>query len=85
MADATTKGNDGFGVLGIGAAACVACCAPLIPALLGGLGLAASLWFGVVGVVVAVVAAVTFVVVRRRRRSIAEGATCAVDGSCGCG
>lgn len=59
-----------FGILGIGAAACVACCIGPLVALLGGLslaGLASTLLIGAAGLVIAAVAAVGFVVVRRRR------------------
>lgn len=64
--------KDGLGVLGFGVAACVACCAGPILALLGGVSVAgvASAWLlGGFGLVVALLAAVAFVVVRRRRRS----------------
>lgn len=62
----------GFGILGVGAAACVACCAPLILGVLGGLtaaGLASTLVLGAGGLFLAVVAAFGFVVVRRRSRA----------------
>ena len=62
----------GFGILGVGAAACVACCVPLILGVLGGLtaaGLASTLVLGAGGLVVAGVAAAGFVVVRRRSRA----------------
>lgn len=64
----------GFGILGVGAAACVACCAPLILGVLGGLtaaGLASTFMIGAAGVVVAVAAATAFVAVRRRSRASA--------------
>jgi len=71
----TTK--DGFSILGLGAAACIACCAGPILAFLGGLSLAgaAATWFiGGAGLVVAAVAAVAFVYVRSRRSR-----SCATD------
>lgn len=63
--------KDGLGLLGFGAAACLACCAGPILAFLGGLSVAgvASTWLiGSAGLVVAAVAAAALVVVRRRRR-----------------
>lgn len=63
-----TKGS--FGIVGIGAAACSACCADPILAILGGAtiaGVAGTMFVGVASLLVAVVAAVTYVVVRRRR------------------
>jgi hypothetical protein len=67
----------GFSLLGIGAAACAACCAGPILAFLGGLslaGLASTLVFGTVGLVVAVGAAVAVLLIARRRSS-----SCGVD------
>lgn len=67
-------GGDGFSILGIGAAACIACCAGPILAILGGLGIAgiaSTLLIGVGGLVVTVVAVAGFVVVRRRRTACA--------------
>lgn len=61
-----------FGILGVGAAACLACCAPLILVAFGGLtaaGLASTLVLGAGGLVVAGVAAAGFVVVRRRSQA----------------
>jgi hypothetical protein len=84
MTETTTQRKDGFGVLGIGAAACIACCAPLILAFLGGLGLAATFWFGAAGLVVAALAVGGFLMFRHRRQPATEGATCSADGSCGC-
>jgi mercuric ion transport protein len=72
MSDPT---NRGFGLLGIGAAACVACCAGPVLAFLGGLGVAGALSTVIVGgfgLVVAALAATAYLVVRRR------GAACAV-------
>lgn len=59
----------GFGILGVGAAACLACCAPLVLGVLGGLtaaGVASTLVIGAAGVAVAVAAATAFLAVRRR-------------------
>lgn len=70
--------KDGLGIVGFGAAACVACCAGPILALLGSLSVAgiASAWFiGIGGFVIAALAAVAFLVVRRRRQQTA----CATD------
>ena len=69
--------REGFGLLGIGAVACLACCAGPILALLGGISLAGLLStavIGTVGLVVAGAAAVAFLLVRRRRQ-----AACAAD------
>jgi hypothetical protein len=68
----TTTGKEGLGILGLGAAACVACCAGPILAFLGGLSLAglASTWLiGGAGLLIAAGAALGFLLVRRRRRS----------------
>lgn len=70
--------KDGFNVLGLGVAACVACCAGPILAVLGGVSLAgiASTWLiGASGLLVAAMAAVGFVLVRRRQTHVA----CATD------
>ena len=71
MSERTTGG---FRLLGVGAAACVACCAGPLLAFLGGLGvagLASTLVVGAVGLAVAAVAAVAFLFVRRRRTGCA--------------
>jgi hypothetical protein len=63
--------EDGLRVLGVGAAACVACCAGPILAILGGLGLAglaSTLLIGSGGLVI-VAAALTALLVTRRRRN----------------
>jgi hypothetical protein len=63
-------GNDGFGVLGIGAAACLACCAGSILAVFGGVGIAAlasTVAIGAAGLLITVAAVAAIVVVRRRR------------------
>lgn len=65
MADRTTK--DGFGVLGVGAAACVACCAPPLVAFLAAASIGTIIGialFGALGLIVAAVAAVLYL--RRR-------------------
>lgn len=65
-----TKTQGSFGIVGIGAAACAACCAGPILAILGGVtiaGVAGTMFVGVASLAVAVVAAVAYVVVRRRR------------------
>lgn len=64
--------RDGFGLVGLGVVACVACCAGPILAVLGGLtiaGLASTLVIGVAGLVVAAVSAVAWLAVRRRRHN----------------
>jgi hypothetical protein len=71
-----TKG--GFSVVGIGAAACVACCAGPLLAFLGGLGiagLASILLVGAAGLLVTAAAAAAIAIVRRRRTAcdVAEG------------
>ena len=69
---ARTGDRSGFGLLGVAAAACVACCAGPVLALLGGLGLAGlgtSLFVGAAGLLVAVLALVTAIVVAVRRRA----------------
>lgn len=61
--------SDRFSVVGIGAAACAACCVGPLVALLGGFGLAglaSTLVIGAAGLVIAAAAAAAFVVVRRR-------------------
>lgn len=64
--------KDSSSVLGLGAAACVACCVGPILAFLGGLGiagLASTLLLGTAGLAIAGGATVAFLVVRRRRTS----------------
>jgi hypothetical protein len=66
----TATRKDGFKVLGIGAATCVACCAGPILAFFGGLSLAGVLstaFIGGAGVLIAVAAAVGYLIVRQRR------------------
>lgn len=67
------------GALGLGVAACAACCAGPILAFLGGvtiLGFASTTVVGIGGVAIGLVALVAFLVVRRRRAV----APCAVLG-----
>jgi hypothetical protein len=62
--------KDGLSVVGMGAAACVACCAGPILAILGGLsvaGLASTLLLGTAGFVIAAAALAALLVARRRR------------------
>jgi hypothetical protein len=62
--------QDGLGLVGIGAAVCVACCAGPILAFLGGLSLAgivSTLFIGVAGVGIAVLAVAGLLVIRRCR------------------
>lgn len=69
----TKIGNDGVSVVGLAAAACVACCAGPILAFLGALSLAglASTWFiGGAGLTIAAGAAIAFLIVRRRRHQV---------------
>ena len=66
MADKPTK--QGFGVLGVGAAACAACCAPPIIAFLAAAGIGTVIGvalFGGLGLAVLAVAVVAYL--RRRR------------------
>jgi hypothetical protein len=76
----STPDKDGnFSVVGLGIAACVACCAGPILAVLGGVTIAgvASTWvIGGAGLMIAAVVAVGFLVVRSRRRQSAS----ALDG-----
>lgn len=67
--------SDGRFALGIGVAACAACCAGPILGVLAAVGLttiAGALWFGFTAAAVGALAAV-FVVVRRRRDACAPG------------
>jgi hypothetical protein len=64
--------RENAGILGLGAAACVACCAGPILAFLGGLAalsLGAAVLVGSVGLFVVGAATAAFVVWRRTRRS----------------
>lgn len=72
------KAKGGLGALGLGAIACVACCAGPLLAILGGVtiaGLAGTMLLGVASLVVAGAGAIAFFLVRQRRRA----ASCAVD------
>jgi hypothetical protein len=67
--------RDGVGILGIGAGACLVCCAGPIVAFLGGLGiagLASTLLIGAAGAAITAAAITAFVVVRRHRSSCAQ-------------
>jgi hypothetical protein len=74
MNEPSIERSGSFSVVGVGIAACAACCAGPILALLGGLSLAGavgSLLIGIAGLAVALVAGIAFFVMhgRRRRRS----------------
>lgn len=67
-----------FGIVGVGAAACAACCAGPLLAIIGGItiaGLAGTLFLGAVSLVAVVAAAVGYFAVHRRR----QAAVCAID------
>jgi hypothetical protein len=67
-------GRSGAGILGLGALACLACCAGPILVFLSGLGiagLASTLFIGAAGLAVTAAAIAAFVVLRRRRSSCA--------------
>ena len=69
-----------FSIVGLGIAACVACCAGPILAILGGVTIAgvASTWvIGGAGLIIAAAAAAGFLVVRSRHRA----SSCATDGA----
>ncbi len=83
VADNTTPSRrcrgmrDAGGVLGLGVAACAACCAGPILAFLGGVsivGFASTTVIGIAGVVVGLTALVAFLTIRRRRTA----ASCSV-------
>ena len=62
--------NGTLSVIGVGAAACVACCAGPILAVLGGVafaGLASTFVIGAAGIVIAVAAFAALLAIRRRR------------------
>jgi hypothetical protein len=68
-------GGSGGGILGIGAAACLVCCAGPILAFLGGVGIAgiaSTLLVGAAGLGITAAAITGFVVVGRHRRSCAR-------------
>jgi hypothetical protein len=71
-------GKDTAAVLGVGAVACLACCAPVIAGFLGGLtlaGLASSVVLGTAGLIISVFALAALLLVMRRRRT----SSCAVN------
>ncbi len=58
-------------MIGLAAAACIACCIGPIVGVLGGVaaaGLVSTLWIGLVGIAIAAAALTALVVIRRRRR-----------------
>ena len=63
--------KQGFGLLGVGAAACAACCAGPLLAFLGGLGVAGLAGTAVVGMaaLLLVIPAIAALVLVRRRRA----------------
>src|SRR4051812_20630304 len=66
--------KDGLGVVGVGVAACVACCAAPTLTFLGGLsvaGVASTMLIGTAGFLVAAVALAALLVIRRRRPACA--------------
>jgi hypothetical protein len=66
----TRERDRSFSIIGVGVAACIACCAGPILAFLGGLGvagLASTALIGLTGLAIAAAALVGVVVVRRRR------------------
>ena len=72
-----TDRKDGLSILGLGAAACLACCAGPILSLLGGLGiagLASTLLIGAGGLLITTAAIAAVVIVRRRRTTCATPA-----------
>lgn len=71
MTDPSAR-RQGIGLIGVGAAACVACCAGPILAFLGGLtiaGVASSLVIGVAGLAFAAIAGSAWLIVKRRGRN----------------
>ena len=69
--------RDTFSALGVGAVACIACCAGPLIAILGGItiaGLAATVFVGAFAALAAVVAAGVVIVLRRRPQP-----TCAAE------
>jgi hypothetical protein len=66
----TDRRRGGVKALGLGALACLGCCAGPILAFLGGLsiaGLASTAVIGIAGLAIAISAAVGYLAVRRRR------------------
>jgi mercuric ion transport protein len=72
----TSSATAGAGVLGVGVAACAACCAGPILGALGAIGIASAAGYLVAGslAVAAGLLAVAVLVVRRRRRRVAGAA-----------
>lgn len=71
MSDASESRFKGWGLVGVGAAACVGCCIGPIAAFFGSAsvaGVAGGALFGIVGIAVVLVATIAIVVVRRHRR-----------------
>lgn len=65
----STRHRNGLSVFGLGAAACVACCAGPLLAFLGGItiaGTVGTVFVGTAGLLVATVGAAAFAIVRRR-------------------
>jgi Na+/melibiose symporter-like transporter len=61
-------------MIGLAAAACVACCIGPIVGMLGAIaaaGLVSTVWIGLVGIAITAAALTAFLVIRRRRRSCA--------------
>jgi hypothetical protein len=70
MTGVTTKKKDAFSLVGIGVAACVACCAVPVLAFLGGLstaGAVSTVFIGIVGLAVASLAGAAYLLLRHRR------------------
>lgn len=70
--------RDAGGVLGLGVAACAACCAGPILALLGGLsilGFASTAVIGVAGLIIGALALVALLAMRRRRAAASSART----------
>lgn len=68
----TSEKRKGLGILGFGAAACVACCVGPILTVLGAItaaGVISTLAIGAAGLAIAAAGAIAFVAVRRRRRA----------------
>jgi hypothetical protein len=80
MTATNPKAKSGLKLLGLGALACVGCCAGPVLALLSGLsiaGLASTTLIGGAGLVVAAVASTGYLIVLRRR-TLACDVTCPV-------
>jgi hypothetical protein len=67
---ATPRTKGGFNLLGLGALACIGCCAAPVLAFLGGLsvaGLASTTLIGGAGFLITGLAAIAYLIVRHRR------------------